>query len=600
MLRIIVQFQPVAAFAALCFCGISGVSAQGRQGYESSQTQSALQKLGLAADRNPVGKVITGIRLDRHDVFEPGEFWPDFFTAFNALHGLTDPQVIQRELTFSPGEAFSATKVEESMRNLRALGIFALVRIEPARSPDGSGLIMVVYTRDLWSLRLETEFVGAGASLRATGQMTERNVLGRNKQLALRASYRPISASIGQSYRDYRFLGERVQLQEAGDVYYNYRTGRVEGGSVSASLSRPFYRLAQSLSFELKLSHLSWVHRDLAGAVAATVGLQAGDGTNCDVQEASCARSVYRERATRLLATVRKRYGGREKHTFSVGAGLLDVAAQQRSESAVGAGFEAEFAKKVLPRSRRGVYPHAGYGFFVTDFVNYQNLGSYGVTETVRAGPTASFAVKVPLRMLGSSADALRVDGRLGYVLAASDALLDFSVAYGARLENDAFINRLLRVRLRGATPTWFAGRLVASGLWERRQGDSNRTFVYLGADNGLRGYAIGNFRGYGASKLLLNLEYRSLPLELSSVHVGGVAFFDTGSVFSGHDSFAMHHGAGFGVRVLFPQFNVLPFRLDVGVPVGASGFSMLLSYGSSHAVPLTAAEDALVSGVSP
>jgi hypothetical protein len=43
----------------------------------------------------------------------------------------------------------------------------------------------------------------------------------------------------------------------------------------------------------------------------------------------------------------------------------------------------------------------------------------------------------------------------------------------------------------------------------------------------------------------------------------------------------------------LFPQFNQTPFRLDLGVPLDEEGFSVLLSYGSEQAIPLTAADDA-------
>jgi outer membrane protein assembly factor BamA len=41
------------------------------------------------------------------------------------------------------------------------------------------------------------------------------------------------------------------------------------------------------------------------------------------------------------------------------------------------------------------------------------------------------------------------------------------------------------------------------------------------------------------------------------------VLFYDAGSAFERRPS--MVHSVGVGLRVLFPQFNVFPFRLDFG-----------------------------------
>ena len=48
----------------------------------------------------------------------------------------------------------------------------------------------------------------------------------------------------------------------------------------------------------------------------------------------------------------------------------------------------------------------------------------------------------------------------------------------------------------------------------------------------------------------------------------------------------------GVGLRGLLPQFNREVFRLDLGVPIDGSGFSVTLSGGTGQAVPLTNRED--------
>ncbi|MFI5309572.1 MAG: hypothetical protein ACHQ53_19605, partial [Polyangiales bacterium] len=54
-----------------------------------------------------------------------------------------------------------------------------------------------------------------------------------------------------------------------------------------------------------------------------------------------------------------------------------------------------------------------------------------------------------------------------------------------------------------------------------------------------------------------------------------------------------MHQDVGVGLRVLFPQFNLSPFRADFGVPLDRNGFSVTVSYGSAQAIALTANDDA-------
>jgi hypothetical protein len=79
----------------------------------------------------------------------------------------------------------------------------------------------------------------------------------------------------------------------------------------------------------------------------------------------------------------------------------------------------------------------------------------------------------------------------------------------------------------------------------------------------------------------------------VEALHLGGVIFYDAGSVYTDLDKIELHHSAGAGVRLLFPQFNPTPFRLDFGVPLDQEGFTVVLSYGSDQAVPLTASDDA-------
>ena len=104
-----------------------------------------------------------------------------------------------------------------------------------------------------------------------------------------------------------------------------------------------------------------------------------------------------------------------------------------------------------------------------------------------------------------------------------------------------------------------------------------------------------------GGSRLRTNIEYRTLPFVISSIHVGGVLFYDMGSVYGSVAHAQFHQSVGAGLRVLVSQFNRSPFCLDFGVPLGrAAAFSVLLSYSTEQPVPLTASEDVLGTSVRP
>jgi hypothetical protein len=179
-------------------------------------------------------------------------------------------------------------------------------------------------------------------------------------------------------------------------------------------------------------------------------------------------------------------------------------------------------------------------------------------------------------------------------VWADRDALLDVFAQGWSRLDAGRVIDQLAAVQLRGASPSfdWLWGRLVARFYWEARHNDTQNTLVTLGGGNGLRGYPAQYLFGRGADRMLWNLEYRTRPWLLQSIHLGLIAFYDGGSVYKGLSNLRVRQAVGAGVRVLFPQFNSYAFRLDVGQPIGEPGLSVLLSYGGDQVVALTPAED--------
>ena len=245
----------------------------------------------------------------------------------------------------------------------------------------------------------------------------------------------------------------------------------------------------------------------------------------------------------------------------------------------------------MLPRVRRELFPYLQYQLYLPRYAVLENLATFGQSESVRTGPAASALFELPLRAYGSSSDSFAVAGGLGYTWAHRNALLQVAVAPSARLEEGRVVDQLLLAEVRGATPPWLLGRLVLRAVWQGRRGDTSQQAVSLGGDSGLRGYPSQAFQLVGASLLRGNLEYRTLPLLWRSVQMGALLFYDAGAVYVDVKEIDVHHAVGFGLRLLFPQFNRYPYRLDLGFPLDRAGFRLQLTIGSGQAVPLTAVE---------
>jgi hypothetical protein len=590
----------LACIAALYFLAIPAEVRAGDDLYERERLQAALAARGLSVEPSPEGKRIAFIVVAREEVFLENELTlplilPKFAPTWpNTFHALTAEDVIRRELLLDVGDAYTTDRVEESMRNLRALSIFALVRMVAVKSAEPGSVGLLVYTRDIWSLRLETSFAGAGTALNLGATLSERNFLGRNKQVSGRFFLNPKSFYVGEAYVDPRLLGGDLRLSQYFDLIFNRARSEPEGSRGGLSLSDPFRDLRQTWSWSASALYASFVNRQLDG----TDIVLAGPGPNgvavtCEPQGPECWRSVWEDDSYSASLAGSYRRGERYKQTFSLGAAVSDREVDPNAETGLTAEQEAEFRATILPKTRRQIYPFVSYDLFVPEYAVYENLSSFGRSENVRVGPSTEGTLRLPLAAFGSSTNSVVFEGAAGYVLGDGDSLGELAVSAKARLEDGKVVDELATALLRGATPSFLFGRLIGRIDWAGRRNDTEHTQVTLGGDNGLRGYASGEFRVFGGNRLRGNLEYRSLPLVLESVHVGAVVFYDVGSVYSALAQAHFDQSIGAGLRVLFPQLNSTPFRLDLGVPLTGGGFAVGFSYGSDQAIPLTATDDA-------
>lgn len=603
-MRHFVKTGRAAWWLALCLAiGVpAGVHAQlSETSYEARRLGLFLQSAQLERDPAAEGKRIAYVRFERREVFEPDDLLvpivlPRFASTWpNAFHWLTQKARIRRELLLREGDLYSDRLAEESMRNLRDLGIIALVNIVAVKTPDPARVGLIVYTRDLWSLRLEQSFAGAGATFAASAQLIERNFLGRGEALALRGSLDPLRFSGGQTFADPRLGGLDLSVAESFDLIWNRASSALEGSTGSLQVGRPFYNLAQRVSYSLYGFYADYVFRDTrAGQVVGYDTTAERLGRTCQLGEATCLPRVWRDQRWQLELTGHYRIGESYKQTFTAGVGAQGRGLKANAETGLTPEQRDNFERLVLPKVRRDIFPFVRYRLSLPEFVVLTNLVTLGKTENLQVGPRVDGLVAVPLRAYGASSDGLILHGLLSYVWSQRGGILDGAMEGFARLDTGRAVDQRFIMRIRGASPVLPAvlGRFVFRVVWDQRQNDSQRTFVALGGDNGLRGYAAQAFNAFGGKRLLANVEYRSLPWMLASVHVGAVLFYDAGSVYQQIANVRFHHSAGAGLRVMFPQLNRGVFRVDVGTPLDGPGVSALLTYGSEQYVPLTAAED--------
>jgi hypothetical protein len=542
------------------------VSLTADQRYEQRLVAWALELYGREPDPHPEGKRIEEILIASENVVAPTDPWP---RILNALHVKTKERVIRRELLVEVGETYQPELVEESERNLRKFFILAVVRIIPVkgRSPDTTALLVV--TKDLWSLRTNTEFQTVGSLLQYLRvRPTEQNFLGLNMQLALDFTLRLDTLSAGQYFTDPRLFGTRLSFSETAAVIFNRHTGSAEGSRGSFSFGQPLYSLATEHGFSIAGSWLVQTTRIYQGASILQLPFSDPSDPNTSVPAVYDSKQVvaggsYTRSFGRLFKTnVSGGVGGyASRYTAPLNLGLTDA---QR----------AWLTDRFLPRTENALYFSASVRTYRAEFRVLRDVTTFSLSEDYQVGHSIVFGLRWANPLLFSPTRFLEagVSGRYRWYF--SDDLLTATVAAAARYfpggpENfPSLVNRRLAAELVNYTPVIGIGRFAFRGLVYARWNDLNKGFVLLGGGNGLRGVPPEVYSG--DNLLLFNFEYRTKPFELYTLHTGAVLFYDVGKAFGGPFAnsvpLPVAHTFGIGIRMLFPQFNIDTFRIDFGV----------------------------------
>jgi hypothetical protein len=541
---------------------------------EQESVDDAMASLGVHVDPAPQGKTIGKIHVVNQDVFSKRDW---YFQLFNIFHWTTRSYVLERELLLRPGQLYDQALVEESTRNLqspagivvrgRSVGqpeLSSVVVLLPVASAVPGQVDLLLVTRDVWSLRFNTNFeYQANALTLFETSLSENNLFGWRKYLSLGFSFDQGKYYYGPTYQDPNIRGTRLTLY-AQALFYNSRaTGEYEGNSQVAAVRYPLYSLASKWGAGVDVTHVSNVVRVFQGNrlrlvdVSGTPELERFPyeyGRRVVVADANAVRS-FRGAAVIQRATVGYLADRRSAEVLPTFPG----------DAATAALFLSEWAP--IPEQRSE--PYVRYEVFTPRYVVLRDLDTFDLRENRQLGPVLRARVSDGLPALGASFAAFGLDVAAAFAAAPAGGYLSVTAGASGRWRYDQarWIDQLGEANAFAATPI-VGGlfRIVAEAQVASKRADTTNTPFVLGGANGLRGYAIGEF--IGTTVLVGHIEVRTVPIGIWSQRVGMVAFYDVGDAAPSFSDLLPYNDVGLGLRWLAPQFNSTVIRFDWAVPL--------------------------------
>ncbi len=540
--------------------------------YENNLISRVLKSRGLVLDPDPDGKIIERLEVVRLPIVEPSDPWPNLVNYF---HVVTQEHIVRQELLFAAGQKYDEEKIRESARNLRAMPLlFSTVRIVAARGKSPGSTVVLVITKDLWSIRLNSNGnFGGGQFNWFYVTPSEQNLLGYNQQLSLHYYMDRDVEAIGQIYQVPRLLGTRLALSQMAAVRINHHSGDMEGGWASVSLQRPLFSIDTKWAYWAGISFDSGIDRFYQGTDYRRVVVDYGD-TSYSLPQ------IYKHTNFNLSAGVARSFGHKYKTNLSAGYNLRSRKYElTQSYDLLPPDVKKAYEQAAVPVQDQAGSLSAGVYFYEARYIRLHNIQTLGLTEDFRLGPSVSLEASWANPAFGFAQHSLRLDLNLGYRIDILGDLLSVSMSAGARYMpshgmeavSTSWIDQVYQVELENVSQSlWGIGRLLVRLKYAYSQYSRTRTLYTLGGDSTLRGFATGFTSG---QRLLnINLEFRTRPWVIHTMHLGLVAFYDGGDAygFSAGEDFHYHQAVGIGIRWLFPQFDKGTLRIDLGIPMGA------------------------------
>jgi len=565
----------------------------------SSLERASLRRALKAANREleplPWGKTIARVQAYGEDVFAEKN-WLRFFNHF---HVTTKPNYVEAELTIGAGEEWDDDRIQESQRRVKDPLYHSVVVLVPVKSAEPGKVDLLVVTRDIWSLRLNSKYAVQdcesvwynplnGCSLTdLTISLSENNFLGRRKTVALGFTMDQGAISAGPLYIDKNWLltehhfdlrasfnriftrrsldivtedgeriptGDRKGLQDGGGLH-------AEGTSAALTLSKPLWALASKWAIGGAISYRNAVNRQYLSD-----GLRAYDDP--DTTDAEALPRQYRMRTWSVRTSGTRQWGKKFKHQVEAGYSVSSQRPSLLPSFNFDPTLEDHFIRDVFPRSEVASAPFVEYTMFEARFKMVRNIDTFELAEDIRFGWGASAGLIQTFKSLGSTFRFTRPSVTLSYAIPwGRDGFARVAAGGQLRIQSADAIDNTATASVRATTPTISSlFRVIGQAGFETRWDDRQNSFYTLGSDNGLRGYRIN--QQFGDRRFLGQIEARSVPFPFWVLRFGGVVFYDVGSSAASFGQMRLLHEVGLGLRMLVPQTSRELFRFDLAFPL--------------------------------
>lgn len=508
----------------------------------------------LSAQTEPplrIGK-ITIHPLDVYSDAEAGH--GALYKLADRLHIETRKSVIEKFLLFHEGDPYSASRLAETERNLRALGFLKLASVVPSEPHDGV-VDVTVTTQDSWSIAPETQAGSKGGKSTVGATLSETNLLGLGKDLEIGWQNGVDRSRMGVVYSDPAFFAPYWKSNFAYDV-------NSDGYDHRFQVTRPFYSFATPWAVDMSFT-----------------GFRQADHLYANGVEDDRFRQKHREIAA----------------SFGVALDPNDANAN-RLTAGVRAVQDSFFLMKsgtpqLLPTDREFRYLFVRFDSSVNEFVKLNFVNKDIRYEDFDLGRQYSIEAAISPKSfdLPRTTSYFRIAAGDGKWL--GNGFIQPVVALSSRLDgglqNTIAGTSVLYVRRGGreSHPTAFLSRLSMSSGWRM---DAEQQFTADGL-TGLRGYRAHAFAGSRA--FVLNIEERLYLgreiLQLASP--GIVVFADAGNATNGGFTNLMHikSDVGIGLRMGLPRTPKNLLRVDLAYalnrdPLGRKGWLVAFSSGQA------------------
>jgi outer membrane protein assembly factor BamA len=468
------------------------------------------------------------------------------YRAANALHIKTRGNTIRTQLLFHKGDVYQRHALEESARNLRALAYLSEADIKPvAYHADDNTVDVLVRVHDVWTFNPGISYGRSGGANHSGVQLAESNFLGYGKALSLQTDHDVDRNDAGVSYSDPNLLSSRWQLNT---TYIDAS----DGGTQSLSIAHPFFSLE---------THWS-------GAV---------DGLN----EQRIDKRYQMATVVDQYQTTHESYGGQ----LGWSPGLQDGWVQRWL-----VGYRTDrlhynaapvTGTLQLPADQYLAYPWVGLSWLEDRYETTRNRDQIGRTEDIYYGRALYVQLGISATAFGSDVQSnlLQLTLQDAWHIGSTQSVFASVSANGIH-QHDGWRNTLVTTSVRYDYKFSFHTLLTAKFTSDYGIHLDPSLPLYLGDDDGLRGYPLHYISGTHREVLNVEQRYYSNRQLLRLLTIGAVAFVDIGHIGGGsniNETFTdgTHTLSDIGVGLRFGSIRSSTgevFHINASYPLNAVG----------------------------